>query len=145
MTKHLTLLITLCVLLTVGCKPKGDVKRLEPTQSVEMQSVAYSDEALEQGLRDTLDFGKMRQGEIIAKKLEVKNEGQRPMVMLRHVTTCGCVSVLYDRKPVAPGESAVIEFELDSKSLQGWQMKLMEFYFADKGTPMKIYIEAEVE
>lgn len=145
MRRYLTLLIALLALLIVGCKPKEEVKRLEPSQNVEMQSVKYSEEALEQGLRDTLDFGKMRQGEIIAKKLEVKNEGQRPMVLLRHVTTCGCVSVLYDRKPVAPGESAVIEFELDSKSLQGWQMKLMEFYFADKGTPMKIYIEAEVE
>ena len=63
----------------------------------------------------------------------------------RATTSCGCVNVLYDRKPVAPGESTVIEFELDSKSLSGWQMKLMEFYFADKVTPLKIYLEAEVE
>lgn len=145
MTRYLAIILLLASLCWAGCKPKGEVKRLEPTQSVIAQSVDYSEEALEAGLRDTLDFGKMRQGEIIAKNLRINNQGARPMVLLRHVTTCGCVSVFYDRKPMAPGESAVIEFELDSKSLQGWQMKLMEFYFADKDTPMKIYIEAEVE
>ncbi len=144
MTKHLVIILALSTLIA-GCKPKGEVKKLEPTQTVVTQSVEFSDEGLEAGLRDTLNFGKMRQGEIIAKSLQVTNKSQRPIVLLRHVTSCGCVNVLYDRKPIAPGESSVIEFELDSKSLQGWQMKLMEFYFADKDTPMKIYLEAEVE
>ena len=144
MTKHLVIILALSTLIA-GCKPKGEVKKLEPTQTVVTQSVEFSDEGLEAGLRDTLNFGKMRHGEIIAKSLQVTNKSQRPIVLLRHVTSCGCVNVLYDRKPIAPGESSVIEFELDSKSLQGWQMKLMEFYFADKDTPMKIYLEAEVE
>lgn len=144
MTKRLVIILALSTLIA-GCKPKGEVKKLEPTQTVVTQSVEFSDEGLEAGLRDTLNFGKMRQGEIIAKSLQVTNKSQRPIVLLRHVTSCGCVNVLYDRKPIAPGESSVIEFELDSKSLQGWQMKLMEFYFADKDTPMKIYLEAEVE
>ena len=64
MRRYLTLLIALLALLIVGCKPKEEVKRLEPSQSVEMQSVAYSEVALEQGLRDTLDFGKMRKAEV---------------------------------------------------------------------------------
>ena len=129
----------------VACNPKGKVTKLEPTKPISTQQIEVSDEALTLGLRDTINFGKMRQGEIVAKSLRVVNNNTKPMVLLRHVTTCGCVNVLYDRKPIASGESTVIEFELDSRSLQGWQMKLMEFYFADKGTPLKIYIEAEVE
>ena len=138
------ILTALGVAILAGCG-KQSVKKLEPTQPIATQSVTVSDEALAAGLRDTINFGKMRQGEIIAKHLSVKNGGEKPMVLLRHITTCGCVNVTYDRKPVAPGESTTIEFELDSRSLQGWQMKLMEFSFADKDTPMKIYIEAEVE
>ncbi len=130
--------------LLAGCGKQG-VKKLEPAKPVATQSVTITDAALEAGVRDTLKFGKMHQGEIIAKSLRVENGNERPIVLLRHITTCGCVNVVYDRKPIAKGESATIEFELDSKSLQGWQMKLMEFYFADKDTPMKIYIEAEVE
>lgn len=132
-------------MMLIGCKPKADIKKLEPSKPISVQSIEISDDALALGVRDTLDFGKMHQGEIIAKSLQVINRDSKPIVLLRHVTSCGCVNVLYDRKPIAPGESAVIEFELDSKSLSGWQMKLMEFYFADKATPMKIYLEAEVE
>ena len=144
MTRGLTI-ISLCLMMLIGCKPKADIKKLEPSQPISMQSVEVSDEALALGVRDTLNFGKMRQGEIIAKHLKVVNQDSKPIVLLRHVTSCGCVNVLYDRKPVAPGESTVIEFELDSKSLSGWQMKLMEFYFAHSDTPLKIYIDAEVE
>ena len=137
------LLVPLLLFALAGCKPKA--KKLEPSKPITTQQVEISDEGLASGLRDTIDFGKMRQGEIVAKSLRVVNNDTKPMVLLRHVTTCGCVNVLYDRKPIAQGESTVIEFELDSRSLQGWQMKLMEFYFADKVTPLKIYIEAEVE
>ena len=137
------LLVLLLLFAFVGCKPK--TKMLEPSKPITIQQVEVSDEGLALGLRDTINFGKMRQGEIVAKSLRVVNNNTKPMVLLRHVTTCGCVNVLYDRKPIALGESTIIEFELDSRSLQGWQMKLMEFYFADKGTPLKIYIEAEVE
>ena len=97
------------------------------------------------GLRDTLNFGSMHQGEVVAKSLKITNRDTVPIVLLRHVTSCGCVDVIYDRKPIGPNQSTVIEFKFDSKSLLGWQMKLMEFYFADKATPMKIYIDAEVE
>ena len=128
-----------------GCKPKASIQQLTPTQSVAMQNLDVSAQVLELGLRDTLDFGTMRQGEVISKSLRITNCDTKPMVLLRHVTSCGCVRVTYDRKPIAPTESGVINFEFDSKSLSGWQMKLMEFYLADKAIPIKIYIEAEVE
>ena len=128
-----------------GCKPKAGIQQLTPTQSVAMQNLDVSAQGFELGLRDTLDFGTMRQGEVISKSLRITNCDTKPMVLLRHVTSCGCVKVTYDRKPIAPTESGVINFEFDSKSLSGWQMKLMEFYLADKATPIKIYIEAEVE
>ena len=139
------ILLTLCVLACIGCKPKASIQQLKPSQNVAIQNLDVCTQALEIGLRDTLDFGTMRQGEIISKSLRLTNCDTKPMVLLRHVTSCGCVKVTYDRKPIAPSESGVINFEFDSKSLSGWQMKLMEFYLADKATPIKIYIEAEVE
>ena len=134
----LLLTATLC-----GCQPKQ--KSLTPTREVTMQEVEYSDEQLQLGIRDTLNFGRMRQGEVIVKKLKITNRDTKPIVLLRHVTSCGCLKINYERKPIAPGASSVINFEFDSKSLEGWQMKLLELYFADKDTPIKIYIDAEVE
>ena len=110
-----------------------------------IQTVAVSHSILQEGVSDTLHFGRMRQGEIIRKQLRIQNESDGPMVILRHVTSCGCTTVNYDRRPIAAGESIIIDFEFNSRGEVGWQMKLMEFYFAEKDTPLKIYIEAEVE
>jgi hypothetical protein len=126
-----------------GCSPKH--KRLTTTVDVTVQEIMLSDEALQLGIKDTLQFGTMRQGEVVVKSLSIRNCTPQPIVLLRHATSCGCVKVSYDRKPIATGESLMVDFEFDSKSLQGWQMKLLELYFADKDTPVKIYIDAEVE
>ena len=144
--KALAYIATLLLLCTsCGARaPKAD-KNATMGSAVNTQTIAISADYVEQGVADTLRFGKMRSGEIIAKTLRVENRCNRPIVLLRHTTTCGCIKINYDRKPIAPGQSGEIYFEFDSRTLYGWQMKLMEFYFAEKGNPMKIYAEAEVE
>ena len=144
--KALAYIATLLLLCTAcGARtPKAD-KNATMASVVNTQTIAITADDVEQGVADTLRFGKMRSGEIIAKTLRVENKCNRPIVLLRHTTTCGCIKINYDRKPIAPGQSGEIHFEFDSRTLYGWQMKLMEFYFAEKGNPMKIYAEAEVE
>ena len=144
--KALAYIATLLLLCTsCGARaPKAD-KNATMGSAVNTQTIAITADDVEQGVADTLRFGKMRSGEIIAKTLRVENRCNRPIVLLRHTTTCGCIKINYDRKPIAPGQSGEIHFEFDSRTLYGWQMKLMEFYFAEKGNPMKIYAEAEVE
>ena len=144
--KALAYIATLLLLCTsCGARaPKAD-KNVTMGSAVNTQTIAITADDVEQGVADTLRFGKMRSGEIIAKTLRVENRCNRPIVLLRHTTTCGCIKINYDRKPIAPRQSGEIYFEFDSRTLYGWQMKLMEFYFAEKGNPMKIYAEAEVE
>ena len=144
--KALAYIATLLLLCTAcGARtPKAD-KNATMASVVNTQTIAITADDVEQGVADTLRFGKMRSGKIIAKTLRVENRCNRPIVLLRHTTTCGCIKINYDRKPIAPGQSGEIHFEFDSRTLYGWQMKLMEFYFAEKGNPMKIYAEAEVE
>ena len=144
--KALAYIATLLLLCTsCGARaPKAD-KNVATASVINTQTVAITADDIEQGISDTLRFGEMRSGEIIAKTLRVENRCNHPIVLLRHTTTCGCIKINYDRKPIAPGQSGEIHFEFDSRTLYGWQMKLMEFYFAEKGKPMKIYAEAEVE
>ena len=144
--KALAYIATLLLLCTAcgGGAPKAD-KNVATASVINTQTVAITADDIEQGISDTLRFGEMRSGEIIAKTLRVENRCNHPIVLLRHTTTCGCIKINYDRKPIAPGQSGEIHFEFDSRTLYGWQMKLMEFYFAEKGKPMKIYAEAEVE
>ena len=126
----------------IDTKPKAEIQTVV---AANVQDVKVDDARLQAGLCDTLHFGKMRQGEVIRKLLRITNNEPRPIVILRHATSCGCTTVNYERKPIAAGESSIIDFEFDSRGEMGWQMKLMEFYFAEKDTPLKIYIEAEVE
>ena len=144
--KALAYIATLLLLCTsCGARaPKAD-KNATMGSAVNTQTIAITADDVEQGVADTLRFGKMRSGEIIAKTLRVEIRCNRPIVLLRHTTTCGCIKINYDRKPIAPGQSGEIYFEFDSRTLYGWQMKLMEFYFAHSDSPLKIYIDAEVE
>ena len=146
--KRLGVYIAFVALFCTACgggKASKPTNELTPVAKINQQSVVVDGEAIERGISDTLRFGRMRSGEIIAKTLRIENNCDRPIVLLRHTTTCGCIKINYDRKPIAPKSSAEIRFEFDSRTLHGWQMKLMEFYFADKVTPLKIYLEAEVE
>lgn len=141
------LIISATILLASSCGGNANsAKQTEKvTPTLQIQSVKISPEALSNGLSDTLRFGVMRQGEQVIKDLRLENVAATPMVLLRHVTSCGCVNIEYDRKPIAPQQSCNIHFTYDSRGQQGWQMKLLEFYFADSATPLKIYIDAEVE
>lgn len=146
--KRLGIYIAAVALFCAACgggKANKPTNELSAVAKINQQSVVVDNNSIEQGLSDTLRFGKMRSGEIIAKTLRVENNCDRPIVLLRHTTTCGCIKINYDRKPIAPNGSAEIHFEFDSRTLHGWQMKLMEFYFAEKGKPLKVYAEAEVE
>ena len=127
-----------------GNTPKRGAEQAKiPTPNV--QTIKISPEALSNGVCDTLRFGVMRQGEQVIKDLRLENTSEAPMVLLRHVTSCGCVNIEYERKPITPKQSSDIHFTYNSRGQMGWQMKLLEFYFADSGTPLKLYIEAEVE
>ena len=140
----IAVMVALCF-WACGNRQSAPTTEQQNIAATNIQTVAVSNTNLQEGLCDTLHFGKMRHGEIIHKQLRIQNESDRPMVILRHVTSCGCTTVNYDRRPIAAGESTTIDFEFNSRGETGWQMKLMEFYFAEKDTPLKIYIEAEVE
>ena len=142
--------ISLITLLCIACGANNKSKRGENWSSAEMaavnvQQVEINEKSIEQGISDTLQFGRMHSGEVIAKTLRIKNNTSHPLVLLRHTTTCGCIKVEYDRRPIAVNSWGEIRFEFDTHTLQGWQLKLMAFYFAEKGKPLKVYAEAEVE
>lgn len=83
MTRGL-IIFALCTMLVLSCKPKASIQKLEPMQPVPSQSIELSEQALDLGIRDTLDFGSMRQGEIITKSIKITNLDSKPMVLLRH-------------------------------------------------------------
>lgn len=135
-------LVLLCTALLPSCGQKSKTTATPHAYALEIE---LSSANLEGGICDTLELGRMRQGEIIAKSIRLSNIDSKPHVILREATSCGCTTAHFSRKPIAVGASCDIDIEFNSQGLMGWQMKLLEFYFAEMDTPLKIYIDAEVE
>ncbi len=125
-----------------ACDSRTSATASSGTPSIE---ITLTEENFSQSICDTLQLGRMRQGEIIAKAIRLHNATARPVVILREVMSCGCTTVSYSRKPIIPDTSCDITVEFNSQGQMGWQMKLLELYMAERDTPLKIYIDAEVE
>jgi hypothetical protein len=62
----------------------------------------------------TYEGGRVAKGEIIEAKIEVKNTGDYPLVIANIKPACSCTVSDYDEEPIAPGESTVIEANVDT-------------------------------
>lgn len=143
--RYFRLSIILILLSLLGCGRGNNSSTQTANTKANIRTITITRQALDYGLSDTLQLGRMRQGEIIATDIRLINGDSLPMVILREATSCGCTTVTYSRKPVTTNEFGDIRLEFDSRGQMGWQMKLMELYFAFSDTPLKIYIDAEVE
>lgn len=54
---------------------------------------------------DTIDFGKVRSGEVLERRLALKNSSERPIVLITTDTSCGCLELEYPKEPVKGGEA----------------------------------------
>ena len=116
-----------------------------PGQPAAVRSVVVSDSLLLCGGADTVRLGRLHEGEQARVNLRLRNETSRPMVILQHELTCGCIALEYDRKPVMPSESLSLQVDFDTRGLYGWQLKLFRLRPAGAREPLRIYVEAEVE
>ena len=132
------------LLLMTSCQG-GKVKLAQNSAPVAAQTIAIDNASLISGASDTLRFGRMRSGEIIAKTLRIENNSDNAILITHHQVSCGCLKVKYDRKPIAAGESSDVSVEFDSRTMYGLQLKNLILYLAEKERPIKIFVEAEVE
>lgn len=116
-----------------------------PAKIRHIQTIGITGEALAAGISDTLRLGKMHSGEVAVKSVALRNDTDKPFVIVRHENSCGCATFKYGRKPVQPGEYADIECTFDSRGTYGWQMKLAKFHLSGGKNPVRIFIDAEVE
>ncbi|MDB9153159.1 DUF1573 domain-containing protein [Parabacteroides distasonis] len=63
------------------------------------------------------DLGIMKVGEIKKQVFEVKNTGDKPLVIITTSTTCSCASVEFPKKPILPGEIATVEVSMMPKNV----------------------------
>jgi hypothetical protein len=69
--------------------------------------------------RTSYDFGDVpRKGGDLIKEFRFVNKGDAPLVIKKITKSCSCMSVVYSRKPVMPGEAAVIKIKYEPHKVE---------------------------
>lgn len=68
---------------------------------------------------ETFDFGTILEGEIIAHTFTFTNTGEEPLLISSAKGSCGCTVPAWPKDPIAPGETASITVEFNSKGKRG--------------------------
>jgi hypothetical protein len=71
------------------------------------------------------DFGKVTEGEKVACIFTFENTGKGPLIISSVTTSCGCTVPKYDKKPIAPGSTGIVEVVFDSSGRNGMQTKII--------------------
>lgn len=91
------------------------------------------------------DGGTVGKGEIVKAKIEVKNTGDYPLVLAEVKGACTCTVSSFDQSPIPPGETTVIEAEIDTnKTGKGLITKSVTINANTRPSSTKVVISAKV-
>ncbi len=132
--------VVLCGSIATGCRNR----RSAPVEH-KGQTISLTDSLRDTGGSDTVRFGRLHSGEIALRRLWMHNTTDRPLLIETYERSCGCTTLEYDRKPIAPGEFSAVNLRFDSRGERGWQLRTIGIRFAGVDEPLRIVVEAEVE
>jgi len=114
-------------------------------------SIAFTASSQSSGLADTSklvlletmhDFGKIPQGKPAVYNFVVKNNDSAPLSLTDVHASCGCTTPEWDRKPIAPGETAIIKVGYNAAAA-GAFTKSVSITYGDK-VSKSLIIKGEV-
>ena len=87
-------------------------------------------------LNQSVDFGKVAQGQVLNYRFHFKNEGEGPLRILGIHATCGCTAIESDfDKPYPKGEHGYIDINFDTSSFVGKTHKAITVMTNEKLSP----------
>jgi hypothetical protein len=72
---------------------------------------------------DTIDFGKVIEGEKVTREFVFTNTGTQPLVIKKVIATCACSEIVFPKTPVAPGQTGTITITYNTEGKYGYQNK----------------------
>lgn len=79
-------------------------------------------------------------------RLSFRNSGDVPLVITEVRTSCSCTTIKYDRKPVQPGESGVLNITVDPKKApKGNFYRVLQVHSTAQSGVQNITLKAEIE
>ncbi len=140
---------SLLLLVACGSQPAQPATRESAPDAVSTpahrRTVTLTEPMLAAGGSDTIRFGRLHAGETAVLRFGLKNDTPRTVVITSYTRTCGCTTLKFDQRPIAPGATARLELTFDSRGEQGWQLKLLDIALAGAARPLRLFVEADVE
>lgn len=125
--KIFKVLLCLTVLVTLGVSCKKDtagskVKKENLLQAEERNKLSEGEAKIVFD-KEIHDFGTVNEGDIVRHAFLVTNSGDADLIIVRAKASCGCTIPTWPKEPVAPGESAQIKIEFDTRGKNNKQSK----------------------
>ncbi len=111
--------VLLIVVFAAGCKQKDPGKTplltYNSSDSTQFTSIQWQEQ--------TIDFGKIIEGQKLEVVYHFKNTGTKPLIISKVEPGCGCTVADTPAEPIAPGKEGVIKGSFDSNDRVGTQHK----------------------
>ena len=137
MTRMLAILALAALAVGCGTSPRAVERK--------GRIISLTDSILTTGGTDTVRFGRLHSGEIAQLRLWLANETSGPVVIAKYGRSCGCTTLGYDNQPINAGDAQQVTLTFDARGEWGWQLKTLDVSFAGARSPLRLFIEAEVE
>lgn len=90
------------------------------------------------------NFGEINEGDKARHTYIVENIGDKPLFIANVATSCGCTAPEFSKDPIAPGTTAEVTLEFNSKGKPGPQKKSALIISNATNAPYSIGFEAQV-
>jgi len=114
------LICCLAVAVIAGCK-NNDGKGAAASGS----AVDSSQFTTIQWLDSSRDFGKIREGDLLAVEFRFRNTGDKPLVIENVRPSCGCTVAEQSKEPIPPGGEGTIKASFNSEGRTGVNHKTL--------------------
>lgn len=93
--------------------------------------------------QEMIDCGQVIFSHPVTAEFQMKNEGNRPLVINKVLKSCGCTAIEYPAGSIAAGASFVVKATYDAKQM-GTFIKQVLLYGNDGGDPMMLSMRGKV-
>lgn len=122
-------------------KVKTEVKKTKKVKKTKLPKVEGAGMVFE---NETIDYGTIEQNADGQREFVLVNNGNKPLIIISAVGTCGCTVPEAPKEPIAPGAKAVIKVKYDTNRV-GPFTKNVNVTSNASTTPKMLTIKGEVK
>ena len=94
---------------------------------------------------DTLNFGKVRAGEVVEIALAFANNSEKPLLLLSTETSCGCLELTFSKEPLRAGGRSAGAMTFYSSGYNYFPPRAFYIKTSHSSEPKKLIVRADME